>query len=176
LLDVGNTCKFSHQMTYYYLINPAYLVGERPLSRSSTIIWPSYPRPPKRYWGLWRHFLWNHIKPMPTDIIPKWHQKCNLHQFSAFYKHRQTPHLYHKDQDGLTVFPLNRRQKSKFMASYRYVPYMCDTPFSPNDFYPVDVHQHKLGLSLVGHFPTSQLKDSHDRPPESLQEAFYWLP
>jgi hypothetical protein len=96
-------------------IHPAYLIGECPLSRSSTIIWPSYPHPPKRYWGVWGHFLRNHIEPILPNIILKWHQNCQLRQFSTFYKHTRTPHLYHKDQDGLTVFPLNRRQNKGYL-------------------------------------------------------------
>jgi hypothetical protein len=73
------------------------------------------PHPPKRYWGVWGHFLRNHIEPILPNIILKWHQNCQLRQFSTFYKHTRTPHLYHKDQDGLTVFPLNRRQNKGYL-------------------------------------------------------------
>jgi len=38
-------------------IHPEYLSGTLPLSRSSKITWPLFPRLPKAYWSLWTQFI-----------------------------------------------------------------------------------------------------------------------
>jgi hypothetical protein len=39
---------------------------------------------------------------------------------------------------------------------YLYVPYKCDTGFNRDDFFPVDIHNHKKGLTVVGTLPTKK--------------------
>jgi len=109
-----------------------------------------------------------------TEYYPNLASK--LSAAPTFSKHKKTPHLYHNDKECLTVFPLNRRPKTKLKATYKYVPYICELTFLPTEFCPVDVIQHKLDLSIVGHFSIPHILDSITCPPETLQEAFEWLP
>ena len=46
-------------------IHPSFICSEKPPSRISTILWPPFPRPPKRYWTLWSHFIRFHVTPCP---------------------------------------------------------------------------------------------------------------
>lgn len=71
--------------------HPDYIRGERPRSRSSPILWPNYPRPPKRYWSLWGHFLRHHLTPRLANITTMWHLNAVLRQSPTFFKHPSSP-------------------------------------------------------------------------------------
>jgi hypothetical protein len=156
-------------------IHPSYLCGERPLSRISSIIWPQYPRPPKKYWGLWGDFLRRHVMPLLPYVPSNWQQNCNHRYQSPYYKHRHTPHLYCRDSQELTLFHLKRRPKTKATAIYNNVPYICDTIFNSQDFFPVDIYCHKAGISVLGQYPGDILQLHTPSRPQTLKEAFNQL-
>ena len=139
-------------------IHPAYLTGERPLSRSSTIIWPPYLRPPKRKWGLWGQFLRYHVEPLLSNIIPNW-----------------SPHLYQKDTESLTCFHIKRRQKvhlRHLTTTYHiYVTYFFLHWLLPSWRAPT-----QRQYLFSGFFPTTHTNETKKHPSKSLQKAFYRLP
>jgi hypothetical protein len=93
-------------------IHPSYLKGEIPPSRTSSILWPSYPHPPKHYWKSWAHFLHTHITPVISCTCIRWNQISQYWYHPCFYKHPHSPHLY-KLQDGtLTCYPICVNRKS----------------------------------------------------------------
>ncbi len=97
-----NRCRIYLQLVSLYdlllfhkvAFHPDYIQGECPRSRSSPILWPPYPRPPKRYWNLWGHFLFHHLTPLLADVSPTWHHNIVLRQSPTFFKHPSSPHLY----------------------------------------------------------------------------------
>jgi hypothetical protein len=60
--------------------------------------------------------------------------------------------------------------KSSLQASYLNVPYKCSVPFNANEFFPVNVHSHSKGWSVVGKWYNSQ--PIIIPPIRTLKEAF----
>jgi hypothetical protein len=72
------------------------------------------------------------------------------------------------------MFKLRSGARSRSKAIYTNVPYVCELPFNPQDFYPVDVYHNLLGISIVGDWYIASLTVPHTN--SSLEEAFRNLP
>jgi hypothetical protein len=124
---------------------------------------------PQKYWTLWNQFLRLYVIPLLNNDIGKWQLKASYRFNPAYYKHRSTPDLYHIDDNHLTLFKLFPGAQSRLRAIYVNVPCICDIPFSAQDFFPIDIHHHSRGMSIIGDWP---VKYSHpDSFPMNL-EAF----
>jgi len=82
------------------------LQGEIPPLRTSIILWPSHPSPPKHFWQLWTHFLHTHIKPLISQTGLQWNRVTTYRYSPSFYKHHFTPHPYQLNAGILTRYPI----------------------------------------------------------------------
>jgi hypothetical protein len=98
-------------------VHPLYLEGEIPPSRTSLILWPQHPRPPKHFWKLTPILL-----KMPID----WGHVTKYRYSPFFYKHRHLHHLYQLVDGQLTHFPLCSCRRSRPRIFYKRIPYQCD--------------------------------------------------
>ena len=55
-------------------IYPEIMRGERVTSRTSTKFWVEFPKPPKRYFTIWKEFLATYIRPMLQNMRIHWYQ------------------------------------------------------------------------------------------------------
>jgi len=157
-------------------IHPSYLMGERPPSRKSSLLWPTPDRPPKHYWKLWGAFLKLHVIPNMGPIQTPWPPRVN-HRFTPlFFKHSETPHLYKYDGDALTKYPISVKSRSHNTTVYHSIPYICDLTFDTTKFYLVDTHFTTNGLQIVGKFLYEDGTEPNPRISTTLEEAFYNLP
>jgi len=155
-------------------IHPSYLEGYIPASRVSNIIWPPIPRSPKNYWKLWSHFIKEHLLDYIHALQVNW-KLINLPRFSpACNKHNQSFHLYQLQDGILTMFKLQSGAQSRSKAIYTNAPYLCELPFNPQDFYPVDIHHNTMGISVLGDWYTVSLDVTQTN--SSLEKAFHNLP
>jgi len=154
-------------------LHPAYIKGEIPISQNSTIAWPAYTRPPKNYWKIWHSFIHFHIEPYVRKLPLQWNSHTSLRFSSSYYKHRYSHHLYKLVNDQLVTFKLGSRSTTRSQTTYINVPYLSDVIFHSEDFFCVDVHSHKKGLTLtvLGPFPPP-FTSRTTTPPNSLHEYF----
>jgi hypothetical protein len=94
-------------------IHPDYMRGIHPPSHILYIIWLQYPRPPKKYWGLWTKFLSDHITPILLAATRDWYINANHRAYTTYFKHRRTPHLYNYCDNSLCQFSLNYRREGQ---------------------------------------------------------------
>ena len=155
-------------------IHPAYLTGHIPTSRRSPMLWPNLPRPPKQYWSLWLSFLHAHIIPRIQTTRLSW-DVPSIRYSPIFFIHRCSIHLYSLSEGQLTKFNYQKAPHTKFQAIYLHVPYVCELEFNPNDFFPVDIHHHDKGLSIVSDFPHNEHTIPGMSTTTNIREAFYTM-
>jgi len=73
------------------------------------------------------------------------------------------------------MLKLKMGAQSRYRVTYLNVPYDCDISFNHIDFYPVDVHCHDSGISIISGWNTPPLMDM-STPSSSLQQSFMPLP
>jgi hypothetical protein len=146
-------------------IHPAYLNGCRPPSRTSLFLWPPIPCLPKKFWGLWGHFLRFYVTPKLAGIRPLLGHITTIRYLSNYYKH------HHSHENELSLFKLARCQRKPSPTTYVSVPYICDLIYNDSDFFPVDVHISSMRIQSLGRFP---IHPKHDIPdwPLSINDAF----
>lgn len=117
-------------------IHPSYLTGEIPPSRESNILCPPVPCPPKHYWRLRSHFIQFHITPITKTTVTDWASVQIIRYSPLFYKHHFSPHLYQVENNRLTCYHLQHRQRCWTNNLYINVPCQCDINFNPDHFTP----------------------------------------
>jgi hypothetical protein len=134
-------------------IHPDYIRGIHFPSHISYIIWPQYPRPPKKYWGLWTKFLSDHITPILLAATRDGYINANHRAYTTYFKHRRTPHLYKYCDNSLCQFSLNYRWRAtKKTIRYQNIPYISDLSWNVNDFFPVDIQHTNEGIQVLGRY------------------------
>ncbi len=106
-------------------IHPAYFTGHLPLGRVSTITWPSLPRPPKSYWGIWNYFLRTHILPLISKSALANEKIIHLRFRPTYYKHTKSWNLYRLESESLAMFKIKTGARSRYRVTYLNVPYDC---------------------------------------------------
>jgi hypothetical protein len=156
-------------------IHPAYFAGQFPLGRVSTITWPSFPRPPRSYWGIWSYFLRTHVLPLISHSTLANEKIIHSRFRPTYYKHTKSWNLYRVDSDSLAMFKVKTGARSRYRVTHLNVPYDCDISFNHIDFYPVDVHCRDCGISVISGWNTPSLLEVA-MPSPSLQQSFMSLP
>jgi hypothetical protein len=161
-------------MTYFFLtgipfIHPLLLVlAPHP---ALIFLWPPVPYPPKKYWKLLSHFIQCHITPRLSRMEIQWFHPTEPRFTTSFFKHRVSPHLFHRTGTEMSMFRICPKPRSRSKAIYLNAPYTCSMTYSEQDFFPVDTHYDKMGILVVGSFYHS-ITYSTSEPPSSLLDTF----
>jgi len=102
-------------------IHPAYFTGHLPLGRVSTITWPSLPRPPKSYWGIWNYFLRTHILPLISQSALANEKIIHLRFRPTYYKHTKSWNLYRLESESLAMFKIKTGARSRYRVTVVYL-------------------------------------------------------
>ncbi len=83
---------------------------------------------------------------------------------------------YHADDDELTRFPISKNPLSRLKAVYKNIPCILDIPSNNEEFFPLDAHFNKHGISILGTFAPANINISPNPKYNIIQEAFKALP
>jgi hypothetical protein len=100
-------------------IHPEFTCGKRVLSRTSTIHWVDFPKPPKKDATLWISFLNTHGKPITTRPI-EWDPSSSPTYRTKFMASTTTDKLYqYSDQGILQYKPKQTRRRTKYHTFHK---------------------------------------------------------
>jgi hypothetical protein len=97
---------------------------------------------------------WRPSASTTYHIPSNWFVEVNLRHHTSYFKHNNSPHIYHLNNGELTLFKINKSPKTRLKAAYLNVPYQCELRFNETDFIPVDIHVNDWGISILENFPT----------------------
>jgi hypothetical protein len=160
-------------------IHPDIARGKRVSSRTSTIHWVDFPKPPKKDAALWISFMQTHISPFTTVNPIKWDRTAPPTYRTTFMTSLVTDKLYSYSNDRIVQFePKNTRRRTQYRTFHKNYIEVELTPDVLASLAPVQVHQRSNDIQILcdSNINIHNIQMAHNTSNHDLTSLYSRLP